>query len=467
MFMCGLSAVMLLCGVCIQTAMAATEPQKLAAVQGGLAHLGYVQCTTAGANFGSFAYGDTSNTSCGSTYADAFTGMSLFAFLARTADWPAAGTYNTAVANAAAYLLSIASTGSVSTNADGVNICPGGSGNCMAIYWNESGNIVYGTGFIAQGLGAFAATQGGSAVATTSGPLHNLTWTQILQGISNAFAASQAGAGAGNLNGGWRYTLPTAGYDGDMSTTQWGAVASGYDEAVGATTASFVKPHLRIWLAADVDSVGAHYQPGYYGPTFGESGGWLVTASYSGMPFSSVVVGWMNTKWKTDANGDQTGTGSYGHFGNPYGMWAAYKGIGAFFGLADTTHITNLLTDCGVAEGQGPQPASFSGGVCNWWEDYNEWLVNGTASYPAAIPNTQISTDGGSNKYWTGTSSYPDPLSTAVDVSIIAAAPLPATIAPPPTTTVPALSMWGLVALGILLAGFAAMRLRKAHPRQS
>jgi len=395
--------------------------------------------------------------------------------MAREADWPVAmaTAYQTDITNGVAYLLANASTKSVSVNTDGVNICPGGSGTCTAIYWNISGEPTYSTGFVAQALASFELLEGAGAVAdsnpmSASHPLGGLTWVQVAQGITNAYAAAQQGSLANAIyDGGWRYSIPSTYTQADMSTTQWGAIACGYDESVGAVTPGYVKTHLKTYLANSIinSSGAACYTPGTgacsIGPTYGENGGWLVSNSYVGQTPNAGVVSFMNTSWKTAANGYG------GNFGHPYGMWATYKGVGANFGLTDTSHITNKLTDCGVSEGNPPGASSQSGGVCTWWEDYNEWLTNGTASYPAALPNTQIATDGGGNKYWTGYSSWTDPLSTAIDVSILAAAVLPTTITGPTgPVTVPTLSVWGLVALGIMLAGFAAMRLRKkAHTR--
>jgi hypothetical protein len=455
--------ILLACAAWTPTATAATEAQKLAAIQGGLAHLDYVQCQTAGSTFGSW-----STSGCGGSYQDAYTAMSVFAFMARVSDWPAAKTtaYQTDVVNGVAYLLANASTATVSVNTDGVNICPGGSGTCTAIYWNISGEPTYATGFVAQALATFGLTQGAGAVAdsnpkSVSHPLGGMTWVQVAQGITNAYAAAQQGSLANVIyDGGWRYSIPSTYTQADMSTTQWGAIACGYDESVGAVTPAYVKTHLKTYLANSIinNSGAACYTPGTgtcsIGPTYGENGGWLVSNSYVGQSPSAGVVSFLNTSWKTAAN-------SYGgNFGHPYGMWATYKGVGANFGLADTSHITNKLTDCGVGAGNGPGATSQSGGVCSWWEDYNEWLVNGNTT----IPNTQIATDGGGNKYWTGYSTWGDTLSTAVDVSILEAAVLPTTITTPPVT-VPVLSEVGIGVLVLLLglAGFMAMRTRRAH----
>ena len=46
-----------------------------------------------------------------------------------------------------------------------------------------------------------------------------------------------------------------------------------------------------------------------------------------------------------------------------------YKGLVTTIGLSDTTHIVNLLTDCGAATKQ--QPGDQSGSApCTWSEDY-------------------------------------------------------------------------------------------------
>jgi hypothetical protein len=56
-----------------------------------------------------------------------------------------------------------------------------------------------------------------------------------------------------------------------------------------------------------------------------------------------------------------------GNFGHPYAMWSIYKGLETTIGLNDTTAITNLLTTCGTQD---------AGDVCNWFEDYAQWLVH-------------------------------------------------------------------------------------------
>lgn len=437
-------SVVLLSFALTSTASAATEAQKLSAILNGLAHLDTVQCKTAGSTFGSWG-----TTQCGGGYGDAFTGAALFAFVSQQAKWPAgalAATYATDVTNGVNYLLATASTQTVSTNDNAVNICPGGSGSCQAIYWNVCGEQTYCTGFVATALDTYALTKGVGNVATASGPLAGLTWTQIAQGITNAYAAGQATTKDGNNNGGWRYTIPSN--DGaDMSTAQWGAIAVGYDESVGAVTPPGVKPGLQTWLAYDILSGAACYEGGTsgfcgIGPTNSENGAWLVSNSYAGGNNPANAIAFLNTNWKTSINATW-----YGNFGHPYAMWSSYKGLEASIGLTDNSHIGNLMTTCGA-------PSNLPGsGICNWWEDYNEWLVNVTPR----------STDANTNMYWPGASEWPDPLSTSVFTAIIGAAALPNSITQTTPASVPAISRWGLVALGILLVTFAAMKLRRPH----
>lgn len=424
------------------TASAATEQQKLTAILNGLAHLDHIQCGTAGALLGSWA-----TSQCGGSYGDAMTGIALFAFLSQKAKWPAnkAAQYGTDVVNGVNYLLSTASTSSVSLNNSSVNICPGASGSCTAIYWTTCGTSTYCTGFVATALDTYAVTVGVANVATNSGPLAGLTWTQIAQGITNAYAAGQATAVNGTSQGGWRYSIPSN-TDSDMSTAQWGALASGYDESVGAITPPVVKQNLAIWLAYDIQGGAACYLGGNtceIGPTNSENGAWLVSNAFVGGANSTAAISFLNNNWSAALSGIW-----YGNFGHTYAMWSTYKGLEATIGLQDTTHITKLMTQCGA-------PNNSPAGACNWWEDYNEWLVNVTPR----------STDTGGNQYWPGPgieSGWNDPMSTAVFTSIIGAAALPNTITQStPPASVPAVGRWGLVFLGILLVTFAAMKLRQ------
>jgi hypothetical protein len=459
---CLLGAILLAFAGWPPTASAATEAEKLAAIQSGLMHL----CVT------------QSNGTWMSPYdgPDAFTGAAVFAFLSQQGKWPnpaqciqgsSTVSFQTVVANGINALLNDAIlVTNLQNNSAGTNICPGGTGTCSGIYWyaNEQ---TYSTGFVASAIDVYGISQGVNNVATTTGPLKGLTWLQIAQDITNEFASYQSTL-VGSYAGGWHYSPAQS--DADMSTHQWGVISIGYDELVGASTPSFVRSLMKNnWLVWDQTSNGGAC---YSGPnsspcTHSDTGGWLTSMAFVGNANNTAAglgIGWLNTHW-TDApngwsgifvpsgSGCSTTTGAmWGCAPYAYSMWAAYKGLESNIGLADNTHVTNLKTDCGRAIGHLPSASSPSGGVCNWWEDQNEYLVR-----------TQ-----NSNGSWTDNyGEWPDPLNTALFVNILGAVPLPASITQGSQTTVPTLSFWGLVALAIVLVGFAATRLRKASLRHS
>jgi len=225
-----------------------------------------------------------------------------------------------------------------------------------------------------------------------------LTWGQIAQGITNEFAAAQCSGIDGNRDGGWRYYFGER--DSDMSTTQWAILSLIYDERLNAVTPSTVKDHLKVWLAAvQVNGQGGAgcYQPDNLICEHSDTGGLLLGLYYVGYPVSNsqiqLALGFLNTNWTAFANNTW-----YGNFSQPYAMWSVYKGLEATITTKDTTYITNLLTTCGA-------PNRLPNGPCNWWEDYNEWLVDNQA------------VDGS----WPGYAYWVPPLSTSFDVNILGA----------------------------------------------
>ncbi len=389
-------SIVLTCFALATLATAATEQDKLTAIQNGLANLAATQQPD-----GSWAY---------SGYEQASTGAAVLAFMSQKNSWGMIN-YQPVADNAMAYLLANATTNTVSTRDDGVNICPGGTGSCLGVYWYGAGESTYTTGLVASGIGFYvdpplpATGPGPGAVATTTGPLAGLTWGQIAQGITNEFAAAQCTAIDGNRDGGWRYYFGER--DADSSTTQWAVISLVFDETLGAVTPSVVKADLKVWLATSQAPDGsACYQPGTQPCDNSDTGGMLVGLWYVGYPLTNAQVqaalGFLNNNWPTYANNTW-----YGNFGNPYAMWAQYKGLDVNITTTDTTYITNLLTDCGKARGHlpGNPPGSVP---CNWWEDYNEWLV----------------LDQNADGSWTGYAYWYGPLATSFDVAILGAAPI-------------------------------------------
>jgi len=415
----------LVCATLATTARAATEAAKGTAIDNGLAYLYSTQQPG-----GFWSYGG---------YEQAATGAAALAFLSQKARWGTnAAQYQTAVDNAISYLLSKAATSTVGVRADGLNPC--GTGTCLGVYWPALGNeVTYTTGLIAPAIAAYGAGQP-NAVATASGPLAGLTWRQIAQGITNLFAGSQTTAAAGNLRGGWRY-FPGQQLS-DSSTTQWAVISLIYDQTVGATTPQFVKDELKFWLAAVQAADGsACYTPGDSYCDHSNTGSLLLGLAFVGSapnsPQVQAALGFLNTNWQQTANNVW-----YGNFGHPYAMWAVYKGLETTIGLSDTGTITNLLTTCGAPNNlPGNPPGSVP---CNWWEDYNEWLVQ----------NQNADGSWAGYQYWDG------PLATAFNVSIKGATKIPV---PPqvPRSAAPAVSHLMLLVLGLSLSLAGALRIAR------
>lgn len=393
-------------------ALAATETQKLDAIGGGLTYLANSQQAGGYWNYGG--------------YEQAATGAALSAFLSQKGNWGAnVSAYQTLVDNGIAYLLSTASTATVSTRNDGINICPGGSGNCTGVYWNGNGEATYTTGLVAPAIAQYAVSHPND-VATSSGPLAGMTWREIAQGITNEFAAGQSTSLNGNRRGGWRY-FPGSG-DSDSSTTQWAVISMIYDQTLGATTPPIVKSELKYWLSAAQAADGsACYQPGVGPCDAADTGGLLLGLTFVGNnnsdPAVQAALNFLNNNWAQGASGTW-----YGNFGHPYAMWADYKGLETTIGLDDTTTITNLLTDCGAP---GDLPGTPPGSkACNWWEDYNQWLVQNQLG------------DGS----WAGYGYWYGPLATAFNVSILGATeiPIPPSAPEPATIALLAAGLFGV-----------------------
>jgi hypothetical protein len=397
-----LGAILFASGAWVPAANAATEAEKVSAIQKGLAYLYKAQQPNGSWN--------------AAGYEHAATGAAALAFLSQQDKWGSnAVPYQGAVNKAVAYLLNTATTHNLNTRNDGVSICPGNNASCTGVSWYDLGGLAETTGFVAPIIAGYGLKAGSRVVATTEGPLTGMTWSEIAQAITNGLAATQSTGANGNRDGGWR-GLP-ANAESDSTATEWAVLSLIYDEALGAATPPSLKDELRIWTGNIQSASGAACaQPGVEPCGYAETGSWLLAARFIGYdvtyPPIGAALGFLNTYWKTAATNPK-----YEHFGHPAAMWAVFAGLETTIGLNDAAHITNLLNDCGAR-------------ACAWSDDYNDWLVK------------QQRTDGS----WSDSPDWPDPVATAFSVAMLSGTQIPLlpqnptiqsklTIAPPQNLT--------------------------------
>jgi hypothetical protein len=377
------------------TASAATDVEKQAAIRRGLA---YLYKTQQAEGFWS-----------ASGYEHSATGAATFALLNQQDKWDSEATlYQTAVAKAISYLLQDAHIADVSTRDDGVNICPGRESSCKGIAWYDNTDSIYTTGFVAPAIATYGLKLGSDAVATSTGPLAGMTWAQIVQGITNAYAASQSTSKTGALGGAWLHAAPGSTRP-DRWTTQPAVISFVYDQLLGAVTPQAVKDGLNGWLASVQDASGAvcYEKSSTAGCDLVNAGEWLLAVTFTNVDIPDTqidaVLQKLNVTWPANASNFWQG-----NFGNPYAMWTIYAGLASAIALNDTSHIINFRTDCGAAANE--RPTSLPGNAaCTWAEDYNHWLVK--AQRP----------DGS----WVGYSYWTGPMATAFHVNILGAVDIP------------------------------------------
>jgi hypothetical protein len=402
------------------TLQASTEAQKQAAIDKGLAYLASQQNAD-----GSWTY----NSAAG-PYPVAATGAALLAFVEqkyKPLGWNGQD-YSAVVTKAADYLLKAATQMDISAaNWWGFK---GTANSGIGLAWDVGAETTYTSGIVLPALCRLTAgilTPSTVINGTGNAAVDGLTYAQMIQRAADVWVWGQTGPAGGNYDGGWHY-VPSQG-DADGSTSQWGALALLAAEQVpGIVVPQQTKTELKKWINYIQNPDGSC---GYQSPTNlndeSKTGGCITQMFFAGGGGSqSNALAYLNTNWKNTANSTW-----YGNFGQPYAMFAIYKGLELSLGLnAGTGAISNLNTN--------PGDVNNPNHGWNWWEDYCNWLVL----------NQSV------NGSWTGYGYWTDPLSTAWGINILngtAIAPTPAV-----PTSVPTMTEWGMIVF-MLLAGLGSV----------
>ena len=345
-------------------ALAATEAQKQAAIDSGLAWLSTQQAVN-----GSWS---------GSGYNAADTSSALLAFIEqkyKPLGWNGPD-YSTAVTNGLNYLMTQSTQISVGTRSDGFNADQAGTG--FGLYWGQP-NVLSETTYIS-GLAlstlARAVSSGylnaGTVISSSNGAVNGKTYGTVIKESVDMYLASQSTGGANWARGGWHY-YPGQN-DADNSTTQWAAIGMTFAQSAGATIPQYTKDELKYWMDyIQNPNGGSGYSNIHDYVNESKTGGLLVEMAFTG--YDGVTSGpgdnsdkagalaFLNTNWQNTASGTW-----FGNFGHPYAMWSIYKGLETTIGLTDTTAISNLHP-----QGLSPLDAGHS---WNWYEDYAQYLVD-------------------------------------------------------------------------------------------
>jgi type II secretory pathway pseudopilin PulG len=378
----------------VGVALGATEAQKLAAINAGLAYLASTQA------------GDGSWNSSG--YPPADTGAALLAFAeqyTKPSGW--AADYSSNVQKAVTYLLNNATEVDISSGAWWGDTSNDGSNKGIK-FGAGSGEESYITGLVLPALcrlvtAGISGYTPGTVIASGNTAVNGLTYAQVIQRTVDLLEWAQNGPSSGVFDGGWRYILPSPN-TADNSTSQWPVVGMLYAQTVpGVTVAAQTKAELQNWITYIQNANGGS---GYDSPTNivdeSKTGGLLVEMAFAGGGGNkNAAIGYLNTNW---LNGPSSTW--YGNIGHPYAMWSIYKGLEVTIGLNDMTTITNLPADPGDID--NPNHG------WNWWESYCDWLVKNQLA------------DGS----WTGYAYWYGALAAAWYINILNATELPPAVIP-------------------------------------
>ena len=399
------------------SAQAATEQQKQAAIDAGLVWLAQTQSTSGDQGYWTYGYDGTLATTAAAALAfveeDYLPGV----------DFEMGGTnYGDVVGRAVMYMLNRATidgrfgveTAGYTRYAEDYNndgIFGNDGGNDQAIYFNVGvpNRNVYTTGVCTPTVYALGERLGkNNLIGMGSSAVSGLTWAQLMQDLVDWFSWAQVEPNTGNQRGGWRYD---ANYiNSDNSTAQWGALPYLYAGDWGLGSPQYVRDELELW--ADYIQNNLSGGSGYSNPSqyvnVSKTGGLLLEFAVVGRPVShasvQAAINFINTRWNTGPSGTW-----YGNFNHPYAMWAVYKGL-SVYGLTGVVYSMGspILVGNGIPAAIGGYTIGFNEDPLasledDWYSHYCEYLVG--------IQNSNGSWGG--YGYWTG------PLATAWYINIL------------------------------------------------
>ncbi len=232
-------------------------------------------------------------------------------------------------------------------------LLPGG--DSFGVYFSQASQM-YETGIV---MAAIAASNTPNRVVTT-GPLTGMTYQKVLTDMVQFVAWAQFTTGVGE--GGWRYSAgANQGGNADNSVSQWPVIGLGAASQApwNIQAPSFVKPELNKWVTYIQGSDGGS---GYTAPGSSEdsgvTGGLMVEFNYLGDSSTAArdqsALRFINANWGSGPNGFS------GNIGEPYAMYAQFKGL----------QLSQVLT---IPNAAAHPPWSSAG---DWFNDYADYLVN-------------------------------------------------------------------------------------------
>jgi hypothetical protein len=274
----------------------------------------------------------------------------------------------------------------VQTYGDPTTSVPAGNGFGILIADHIFG-VMYEEGIT---MSAIAASGTPSRVVGGTGPLAGMTYKQVLTDMVDYCAWAQIDSNISTTNqgeGAWYYT-PTnnAAQTGDGSVTQWPVLGMLAAEQApwNIQPPAFVKTELNKWVTFNQGADGGsnyNFPGGGIGEDVAKTGGLLVQFKFLGdtptTPRDVLALSYINNNWNFAVFG-----GWYGNYGNPYAMFAAFKGL-ELMGYQSVSSVTP----------DGATPSSAAG---DWYGSYADYLANSSTTVFSGTPNHQ-NTDGSWN----------------------------------------------------------------------